>query len=122
MGKSNRIRANRSNASLSASVKAPKKQGIPSWLLSLIIIAVTVAVLFTVVGAALSSSGIILRLRTAASSENFKVTGSMMKYFYHSAYESFDSNYESYMSYLSLDTSASLKEQIYGDPAKGGYA
>ena len=121
MGKSNRIRANRSNASLSASVKAPKKQGIPSWLLSLIIIAVTVAVLFTVVGAALSSSGIILRLRTAASSENFKVTGSMMKYFYHSAYESFDSNYESYMSYLSLDTSASLKEQIYGDPAKGGY-
>ena len=30
MGKSNRIRANRSNTSLAASVKAPKKKGMPS--------------------------------------------------------------------------------------------
>ena len=121
MEKSNRIRATRSNASLTASVKAPKKKGMPSWLLSLIIVAVTVAVIFTVVASALSTSGLILRARTAASTENFKVTGSMMKYFYHSTYESFDSNYESYMSYLSLDNTKSLKDQVYGDPAKGKY-
>ena len=121
MGKSNRIRANRSNTTLAASVKAPKKQGMPSWLLSLIIVLVTIAVLATVVTSALTSSGLLLRTKTALSTENFKISGSMMKYFYHATYENFDSEYESYMSYFGLDTTRSFKDQTYGDPALGGY-
>ena len=121
MGKSNRIRANRSEAKITASVKAKKKQGMPSWLLSLIIIVVTVAVLFTIVGSVLSSNGVILRMRKGISSENYSFSGSMMAYYYHLTYQNFTSNYESYMSYFGLDTTTSLKNQIYGDASVGGY-
>ena len=120
MGKSNRIRANRSDSKISAPVKAKKKGGMPSWLLSTIIIILTAAVLFTVIGSVLSVNGTINRMRTTVVSENYKVTGTMMAYFYHSAYQSFQSSYSSYMSSFSLDTEKSLKDQIYGDPALGG--
>ncbi len=122
MGKSNRIRANRSQSKIAAPVKAKKKQqGMPSWLLSLIIILVTVAVLATVVGGVLSSNGVILRMRKGVYSENYSFSGSMMNYYYHLTYQNFDSNYETYMSYFGLNPSASLKNQIFGDESVGGY-
>lgn len=120
MGKSNRIRANRSDSRISAPIKAKKKQGMPSWLLSTIIILLTVAVLFTVIGSVLSANGTLNRMRTTVYSDNYKVTGSMMAYFYHSAYQNFQSSYSSYMAKFSIDTEKSLKSQTFGDPALGG--
>ncbi len=120
MGKSNRIRANRSDSKISAPVKAKKKQGMPSWLLSTIIILLTVAVLFTVIGSVLSANGTLNRMRTTVYSDNYKVTGSMMAYFYHTAYQNFQSSYSSYIPQFSIDTERSLKNQVFGDPALGG--
>jgi len=55
----------------------------------------------------MGDNGNLLRSKTAAESENFEVSGTMMTYFYHSNY----SSYASILSYLGVDTSASLKTQ-----------
>ena len=119
MGKSNRIRANRSQQKVATPVKVNKKKGMPSWLMSLIAIAITIAVLLTVVTSILSSNGVFLRMRKGVETENYSFSGSMMSYLYHQAYQSFQTNYSSYLSYFSLDTSKSLKNQMFG--AEGGY-
>jgi len=55
----------------------------------------------------LSTNGTLLRARTAAETEDFKVDGAMMSYFFNVNYQ----NYYSYLGYLGVDTSASLKTQ-----------
>ncbi len=55
----------------------------------------------------LSDSGVILRSKTAAESDNYEVSGTMMAYFYNSNYQ----QYASYLSMLGVDTSKSLKSQ-----------
>ena len=55
----------------------------------------------------MGDNGNLLRAKTAAESENFEVSGTMMTYFYHSNY----SSYVSILSYLGVDTSVSLKAQ-----------
>ena len=117
MGKSNRIKQNKQNAkALSLNdYSKPKKKNMPNWAINLISIVVAVAILLSVLVIALSSSGIVLRVRTAMASDNYKVNGNMMKYYFQTNYQNFVTNYESYMSYLSLDTSKSLKDQVIGD-------
>ncbi len=64
----------------------------------------------------LYDSGVILRAKTAASSENFKVSGTMMAYFYNTQYQ----NYYSYFSYLGIQTGTSLKSQACSFLSDGG--
>jgi len=54
-----------------------------------------------------SETGAILRSQTAASTENFEVTGTMMRYFLGEQYMGMSS----YASYLGIDTTKSLKSQ-----------
>ena len=121
MGKSNRIRAERFEKKNAAPVKVQKKKDRSGLVLSLVAILITVAVVLTIAGSMISSSGIIMRHRTAISSENFTISGNMMSYFYYTQYNSFLEDYSDYLSYFSLDTSKSLKAQTYGDPSLGGY-
>ncbi len=112
MGKSNRIRKNRANEML-ARTATPKKKGngMPSWALNLITILVTAVILLTVVLSLLSANGVFARMQTAMRSDNFRVNGNMMKYFFQTQYQSFVSENSSYLSYYGLDTGVSLKEQ-----------
>lgn len=92
------------NKPLSAEQQAEKKK---SLLITIAVILAAVLVLGLVAYARLSDSGVILRSKTAAESENYKVSGTMMAYF-------FNNNYQSYaqtLQYLGVDTSKPLKSQ-----------
>ena len=111
MGKSNRIRNERASATLMG-VKAPqKKQGMPSWALNLITILITVVILASVAVSLIVSNGTIMRMQTAMKTDNFRVSGTMMNYYFQTQYQNFVSENSSYLSYYGLDTSLSLKEQ-----------
>ncbi len=58
-----------------------------------------------------SDGGAALRAGTAASTENYTVTGTMMSYYYHDVYNTFVNYYGSYVKYFGLDTEKSLREQ-----------
>ena len=79
---------------------------------SIITLIVTIFVAAALIFGAVSASGITLRTRTAMHSDNFKVTGTMMSYFFYTTYNEFYSQYSSYIGDM-LDTSVSLKEQYY---------
>lgn len=76
-------------------------------LITICVIVAAVLVIGLTVYTNLSSNGTLLRAKTAAETENFEVDGAMMTYFYNVNYQS----YYSYLSYLGVDTSASLKTQ-----------
>ena len=116
MGKSNRIRNARANATFT-SVTAPKKtQGMPSWAMNLITIAIAAVILLSVAVSLMTANGVFLRAQTAMKSDNYRVSGTMMNYYFKNTYSSFVSENSSYLSYYGLDTSASLKSQ-YLDPS-----
>ena len=118
MGKSNRIRTDRANATF-ASVKSPKKKnGMPSWALNLITIVITAAILFSVVFMLMSSNGVFGRMSIAMRSENFRVSRNMMDYYFQTQYNNFVQQNSSYLSYYGLDTGLSLKDQ-YFDTTEG---
>ena len=75
------------------------------------------AVLLVVVllGSALGSSGLLLRMYAPLSSANFKVDGAMLTYFYRTSYYTMVSQLGEYASYMGLDTSKPLKSQTYID-------
>ncbi|MBE6546815.1 MAG: hypothetical protein E7668_05195 [Ruminococcaceae bacterium] len=117
MGKSNRIRVNRAKTQGMTLNVQKKKKGMPSWLMTLITLVVTVAVLLTVIISLLSANGVFNRMRTAVATENYKVNVNMMSYYFRNQYQSFHNNYSSYISMLSLDVSEgapSLKDQPFG--------
>ncbi len=117
MGKSNRIRVNRASEKGMTLNVQKKKKGMPSWLMTLLTIVITVAVLLTVVLSLLSANGVFNRMRTAVATENYKVNVNMMSYYFRNQYQSFHNNYSSYISMFSLDTSEgapSLKDQPFG--------
>ncbi len=120
MGKSNRIRASRASVQARALGTPKKKKGMPSWLMTLITLVVTVAILLSVALSLLAANGVFNRIRTSVSSDNFRVNTNMMSYYFYNEYQSFTSDYSSYLNYgyFSLDTSASLKDQPFGG-AKG---
>ena len=125
MGKSNRIRNNRANAKLTENygIKTKEKKGMPSWAMSLIAILITLAVVLSVAFSLLSANGVILRMQTAASSENFKVNGNMMSYFFNLEYQAFQEEHANYLSNYSLDTSKPLDDQQFGvAKTEGGMA
>ena len=95
--------------------------GIPNWLLSTIIGVVLVAVLISTAAGLITSSGIVGRLSNAMKSEDYKVDGNMMLYFYASTYNNFASQYGTYLNYLSLGEGTPVSEHhkivIGGDEA-----
>ena len=78
------------------------KSGMPNWLLTTIVFVVIAAVLVTCIASFVSTSGIVLKMSNAVVSENYKVSGAMMQYYYMLTYQNFASSYESYLSYFSL--------------------
>jgi hypothetical protein len=114
MGKSNRIRNNRANEKLASSygIKTKEKKGMPNWAMSLIAILITLAVILSVVFSLLSANGVFLRMQTAVSSENFKVNGNMMSYFFNLEYQNFQQEHANYLSNYSLDTSKPVTLKI----------
>ena len=89
---------------------AKGNSGIPNWLLTTIVGVVIFAVLLTCAATLLASSGVVNRFSTAAKSEDYKVNGNMMLYFYSSTYNNFASNYSTYLKYLSLGESTPISE------------
>lgn len=116
MGKGNRSRLNRASDILAegSSGTAVKRNNTKT---ITVIVSILVAVLL-IACLALSyivSSGILVRARTAVKSDNYKISGSLLTYYFYSQYQSFLSTYGSYASYFGLDTSKSLKSQNYSD-------
>ena len=97
-----------------------RSSGMPNWLLSLIIIAVLVAVVVACFSTVIGSWGIIPRLTTAVKSENYSVNENMLQYFFQSAYTEFTSSttYTTFKSNCSLNTGENqglpLDKQVIG--------
>lgn len=107
--------------------KAKKKKassgtsGLPNWLLSTLVIIVVLAVIGTCLATAIASSGLVMRVSTAVSLNNHKVSGNMMSYFYQSTYMNFMETYSAYASYFGYDTSADPRLQAFNDTAKATF-
>lgn len=116
MGKSNRIRADRAKREVrSLDAKKPKK-GMPSWMMTVITIVLTLAILLSVAGLLLASNGVFNRWARVLSTEHFKVNANMMSYYFNTQYQNFLNEQQSSLSYFSLDTTKSLKDQPFGGP------
>ena len=115
MGKSNRIRSQRANAPIKAVNVKAKKKGMPSWLMTLLTIVITIAILLGVVVSLLNANGVFNRIRTSMSTDNFKVDANMMSYYFYTQYESFTQENSEYLEYgyYSLDSSKPLKDQAF---------
>ena len=95
-----------------AKVKA-KKSNTNKWA-ALGVAAIAFIFICCVILSVVVDTGIIDRSRVVMSSDNFKITGSMVKYFYNSQVNTFYSNYGSYASYFGLDFSKPLDQQDCG--------
>lgn len=113
MGKSNRIRANRATREVKSLDTKKTKKGMPSWLMTVITVVLTLAILLSVVGLLLTSNGVFNRWAKVVSTEHFKVNANMMSYYFQTQYQNFLSEQSSMLSYFSLDTSKSLKTQEF---------
>ncbi len=119
MGKSNRIRSNRAAeqvVSLGAPKAKKKKKGMPGWLMTLLTIVIAATILFAVAFNLMLENGVFNRMRTAVSSENFRVNNNMMTYYFQMEYQSFLEDNQTYIEYgyYSLNTSLPLKDQVFG--------
>ena len=125
MGKSNRIRANRANEKINSfGVKVKKKNGMPSWAITLITIVLTVSLILGVAAILVTSNGVFGRMTTVVSSDNYKYNANMIAYMANSSYMNVVSNLglggdnSSMSSLISLDPTKPLDEQEFG---KGSY-
>lgn len=98
--------------------KKKPASGIPNWLLTAIIVVVVVAVLLTCVISIVSSTGLTHRLSTAMKSDDYRVSGNMMKYYYISTYSNIAETYSTYWSYLSIGAAESISD--HADIVFGG--
>lgn len=78
---------------------------------------VTIAILFGLVVSLLAGTGLFVRIRKGASSENFKVNGSMMSYYANSYYQNWYSQYYYYIMFgmIKFDPNAPLSSQLTTD-------
>ena len=118
MGKSNRIRVNRADNVMTSAIKPKKKRGMPLWLQTAIAVVVAVLVLSVCVVSILASNGVFKRYTYPIKSDNYKISVSMLNYYYQNQINDFNQNYSSYASYLGVDTSKDLKTQPFSDTAK----
>lgn len=75
---------------------------------------IVVALLFVccIILTVIVDTGVTDRSKIVMSTDNYKVNGSMLKYFYNTQLNSFYSSYGSYASDMELDFSKSLKDQL----------
>ncbi|MEE0968416.1 MAG: peptidylprolyl isomerase [Clostridia bacterium] len=85
------------------------------WVTPLVSILVVVLIVGIFALTYLSDNGIILRSKTVMESENYKISGTVMKVATMSAYRNFLNTYGDLVSYFGLDTSKSLESQEYGE-------
>lgn len=80
---------------------------------------VTIAILLGLLVSLIASTGIFVRMQEGASSEHYKVNGSMMSYYTNSVYQSWYQQYYYYilLGYVKFDPSKPLDEQ-YTDSSK----
>ncbi len=78
---------------------------------------VTIAILFGLVVSLLAGTGLFVRVRKGASSDNFKINGSMMSYYANSYYQNWYSQYYYYIMFgmIKFDPNAPLSEQLTSD-------
>ncbi len=72
---------------------AKKKGAIPAWANVLAIVLVAVILVGSISLIAIYKNGVILRTRTALKSDHYKISGTMMQYFYYYQYQQTYSNY-----------------------------
>jgi len=112
MGKGNRSRTNRADEII-VNNGSKKKDAAQKTQKTTVLVTILVAVLIIACIAAyvVNSNGLIAKMKTAAKSDNVKVSGTMLSYYFNAQYQSFLNTYGSYASYFGLDTSKSLKSQ-----------
>lgn len=123
MGKGNRTRKQQATNVMSAAKKknVAKKREMPTWVGTLIVVAVLAVVALFSVFSMLNSRGVFLRGKVIAKSENFEITVPMMSYMVYTEYQEWVNNYQNsgYMQFIkgeggdSLNTSMPLREQNY---------
>ena len=109
MGKGSRSRINRAEEVISNSGK--KKTDNTKKITVIVTVLVVLLIAGFISAIILNNTGALSRAKTAAKSDNYRVSGTMLSYFFNSQYQSFVGNFGSYASYLGLDTSKSLKSQ-----------
>ena len=120
MGKGQRARDLRSQEEMIKPKKTSSKKKITAkkskgWVAPLVTALVIILIVGIFVLTYLDDNGIILRGRTVMETENFEVSGTMMKYATMSTYQNFLNSYSDIIQYLGLDTSRSLASQKYGE-------
>ena len=132
MGKSNRVKTEKAENTLTSSTyKRNNQKGLPTWLGTTIIITVLALLVLTAVFFALSGAGTFNRMRVVMKTDHFKVTAPMMSYTIYTTYQNEVSSYEQMSQQWGvtislptgsggdkLDTSKSLREQMYATTDK----
>ena len=129
MGKGNRTRNERASETLVTVVtprQTSKNKGMPTWVGTLIVVAVLALLVLFVTFVVLNSRGTFQRMRTFAETEHYEVTVPMMSYMVYTKYQSTISMYDQYSTQFganiqigggeggnALDKTKSLREQIY---------
>ncbi len=134
MGKANRIKTQKAAKTLASPLnKSPKgrntKGGMPTWVGTLIVVVVLLALVLTIVLSVMSSRGVFLRMRVIARSEHYKITVPMMSYMIYTECYNMIDTYDQLAAQFgisslavpggeggdNLNTSLSLRSQIYCD-------
>lgn len=97
-----------------------KKKGSSGKAVAIACMAFAVLIVAILVLNVLTETGLFIRMTDAMELNGVVVDGAMMSFFYNDYLMTFYNNYGGYLSYLSLDLSASLKLQQF--PASGGLA
>ncbi len=123
MGKGNRTKQQKAANVFSGTGKktAGKKREMPTWVGTLIVVAVLAAVVLFSVFCILNSRGVFLRNKILYETDHFEITVPMMSYMVYSEYQNHLNTYQDtgYMQYVSgsggsgVSTSIPLREQLY---------
>ena len=110
MGKGKRSREKNAVDILNNTAVSKKKDSINVWT-KVMLIAVVIILVASIAVTYVVSSGILLRAPKAVKSENFEINGAMMQYMFMTQYSAFTSNFNSYLSYMGLNSAKSLRLQ-----------
>lgn len=126
MGKGNRTKNEKAASVLASSAKKKnvKKGQMPTWVGTLILVAVLAVIIVFSVVSVLAQRGVFLRNKLIAETEHFEITVPMMSYMVYTEYQSFVNQYQEsgWMAYIKgnggtgLNTSLPLREQMYSQP------
>ena len=117
MGKGKRSKDRKAEEILqNPEVKTSSKNRTGMWT-KVALIAISVILVATLALMFVQSSGILVRVPVVYKSENFKINGAMMQYMFNTQYQNFINTYYSYLSYMGISTSLSLRDQAFDTSA-----